>query len=60
MSMVDVSTPSSRTVPEERAPGVIRCSPFRVRTNVVLPQPDGPMMAVTLFFGMRAETSNRT
>ena len=39
---------SSITLPCIRAPGVTSCIRFRVRSTVVLPQPDGPMNAVTL------------
>jgi len=42
------STPSISTVPSTRAPGITSCIRFRVRRNVDLPQPDGPISAVTL------------
>src|SRR6476660_1829677 len=42
-----MSTPSRAMVPLTRAPGVSSCIRFRVRRNVDLPQPDGPMIAVT-------------
>jgi hypothetical protein len=32
---------------------------FMVRRKVDLPQPDGPMKAVTVLSGMSSETSNR-
>ena len=38
---------SSITLPSTRAPGITSCIRFRVRRNVDLPQPDGPMNAVT-------------
>src|ERR1043166_6642066 len=40
-------SPSSRTCPETRAPGTVSCMRLRQRMNVDLPQPDGPMIAVT-------------
>ena len=33
--------------PSTRAPGITSCMRFSVRRNVDLPQPDGPMNAVT-------------
>ena len=36
------------TSPSTRAPGMTSCMRLRVRRNVDLPQPDGPMNAVTL------------
>ena len=38
---------SSITLPSTRPPGVTSCIRFRVRRKVDLPQPDGPMKAVT-------------
>src|SRR5262245_15195920 len=38
---------SRSTSPATRAPGTVSCIRFRQRKNVLLPQPDGPMMAVT-------------
>ena len=38
---------SSITLPSTRPPGVTSCIRFRVRRSVDLPQPDGPMNAVT-------------
>ena len=38
---------SSSTLPSTRPPGVTSCMRLRVRRNVDLPQPDGPMKAVT-------------
>src|SRR5262245_1863106 len=40
-------TPSRLILPSTRAFGVSSCIRFRVRRKVDLPQPDGPMMAVT-------------
>ena len=42
------STSSSSTLPSERAPGISSCMRLTHRTMVDLPQPDGPMIAVTL------------
>ena len=41
------STPSIATVPWTYAPGITSCMRLRVRRKVDLPQPDGPMNAVT-------------
>ncbi len=41
------SSPSSSTLPSTRPPGVTSCMRLRVRRKVDLPQPDGPMKAVT-------------
>ncbi len=43
-----MSSPSSSTEPSTRAPGSTSCIRLRVRSTVDLPQPDGPMNAVTL------------
>jgi hypothetical protein len=37
------------TAPSTRAPGTMSFMRFNVRRNVDLPQPDGPMSAVTSF-----------
>ena len=44
---VDVGS-SSSTSPSARAPGISSCMRLMQRTSVDLPQPDGPMIAVTL------------
>ena len=44
-----MSTPSMRTVPSSRVPGMMSFIRFSVRRNVLLPQPDGPMNADTRF-----------
>ena len=44
--------PSMRTVPSTRAPAMMSFIRFSVRRNVLLPQPDGPMNAVTRFAEM--------
>ena len=41
--------PSIRTSPSTRVPGMMSFIRFNVRRNVLLPQPDGPMNAVTRF-----------
>src|SRR5258708_24286326 len=40
---------STSTPPAARAPGTSSCMRLRQRTKVDLPQPDGPIKAVTLF-----------
>ncbi|SKT89458.1 Uncharacterised protein [Mycobacteroides abscessus subsp. abscessus] len=52
-----MSAPSSSTEPSTRAPGVTSCIRLRVRSTVDLPQPDGPMKAVTLRGGTDSATS---
>src|SRR5436305_1324585 len=42
-----MSRPSNRTSPSTRAPGTVSCMRLRQRSSVDLPQPDGPMIAVT-------------
>src|SRR3954471_4111010 len=44
--------------PSTLAPGCTSCSRLRVRRNVLLPQPDGPMSAVMLLGSMTIETSS--
>ncbi len=41
------SCPSMSTLPSTRAPGMMSFMRLSVRRNVLLPQPDGPMKAVT-------------
>ena len=53
-----MSSPSSRTLPSTRAPGITSCIRLRVRSTVDLPQPDGPMNAVTLRGSIVIETSS--
>src|SRR6266849_3302227 len=50
-------TLSSRTSPITLAPGVSSCMRFRQRSSVLLPQPEGPMIAVTVCAGNRSDTS---
>src|SRR5688572_26976838 len=52
-----MSAPSRSTRPVARAPGIVSCMRFRHRKNVDLPQPDGPMTAVTLRSGIASVTS---
>src|SRR3954468_20043717 len=52
------STSSRLIVPSTRVPGCTSCMRFRVRRNVLLPHPDGPMSAVMLFGSMTIETSS--
>ena len=44
-----MSAPSIETDPSTRVPGMMSFIRFSVRRNVLLPQPDGPMNAVTTF-----------
>ena len=41
-----MSMPSSRTLPSTRALAITSCIRLSERRNVLLPQPDGPMIAV--------------
>src|SRR3989441_3407966 len=50
-------TLSSNTSPATLASGVSSCMRLRQRSSVLLPQPDGPMMAVTVCAGNRSDTS---
>ena len=43
------SVSSTITLPVARAPGISSCMRLMQRTSVDLPQPDGPISAVTLF-----------
>ena len=52
------STPSSSTVPSTRAPAMTSCIRFSERRNVDLPQPDGPISAVTERGSMTMLTSS--
>ena len=42
------SLPSSSRLPSTRAPGITSCMRLIERRNVDLPQPDGPISAVTV------------
>jgi len=44
--------------PSTRAPGMMSFIRFSVRRNVLLPQPDGPMNAVTMFGWILIEMSS--
>ena len=52
------STSSRVTLPSTRAPGMTSCMRFRVRRKVDLPQPEGPMKAVTVRGSMVIEMSS--
>ncbi len=55
-----MSSPASFTSPASDALGTSSCIRFRIRRNVDLPQPDGPISAVTRRAGMVSETRSRT
>ena len=48
---VDLGVAEGEARPVTTAPLVRSCSRLMARSNVVLPEPEGPMRAVTLFFG---------
>src|SRR5258706_15800043 len=52
-----MSCSCSSTLPSTRARGTVSCMRLRQRSRVDLPQPDGPMIAVTSFGGMSSVTS---
>src|SRR3954466_10059330 len=52
-----MSWSSNITVPSTRASGMVSCMRLRQRSRVDLPQPDGPMIAVTSFAGKSRFTS---
>ncbi|MNI13664.1 hypothetical protein D3C73_668980 [compost metagenome] len=54
-----MSPPSMSIRPVTRQPGMVSFMRFMVRRKVDLPQPDGPIRAVTVLSGMSRETSNR-
>ena len=56
-SMASMSSPSSSTSPSARALRTVSCMRFSVRRKVDLPQPEGPISAVTCFGGMARLTS---
>ena len=53
-----MSLPSIWTEPSTRVPGMMSFIRLSVRRNVLLPQPDGPMNAVTRFDGISMEMSS--
>ncbi len=53
-----MSSPSSWMLPSTRAVGIVSFMRFSVRRNVDLPQPEGPMNAVTYSVGISIETSS--
>ncbi len=52
-----MSSPSNRTSPVERAIGIVSFIRLMQRSKVDLPQPDGPMKAVTARSGISRSTS---
>ena len=54
-----MSSPSMSTRPSTRAPGMMSFMRFSERRNVLLPQPDGPMNAVTRLAWIRIEMPSR-
>src|SRR3990170_124670 len=52
-----MSTSSSSTLPVTQPPSDSSCIRFKHRKNVLLPHPDGPMIAVTVWAGNKIETS---
>src|SRR5207244_4457536 len=54
-----MSSPSSRILPSTLAPGTTSCVRLMARRNVDLPQPDGPIIAVTCLGSMAMLTSAR-
>src|SRR2546429_1396910 len=54
------SAPSSSTDPVTQPPSDSSCMRFRQRRKVLLPQPDGPITAVTVCAGNRMDTSFTT
>src|SRR5690242_320180 len=52
-----MSAPSSSTDPVDQPPSDSSCMRLRHRRKVLLPHPDGPMMAVTVFVGKKSEVS---
>src|ERR1700751_2705231 len=55
-----MSTPSSLIDPERDAPGTNSCRRVKIRRNVDLPQPEGPIRAVTMPGSIVRETRSRT
>src|SRR5258708_39533109 len=55
-----MSAPSSNTEPVTQPPSESSCMRLRQRRNVVLPQPEGPITAVTVCAGNRSDTSFTT
>src|SRR5207249_5799895 len=53
----NTETPSSRMSPAWRVCGISSFNRFTERKNVLLPQPDGPISAVTARRGMATVTS---
>src|SRR5215510_10070053 len=52
-----MSVPSSKTDPVDQPLSDSSCMRLRQRRNVLLPHPDGPIIAVTVFVGKKTEVS---
>ena len=50
------SRSANRISPSVRTPGIMSFMRLNERSSVLLPQPEGPMIAVTLVFGISSET----
>src|SRR2546430_826123 len=55
-----MSAPLRRTSPAILAEATVSCMRLRIRMNVDLPQPDGPISAVTVASGMERQTRSST
>jgi hypothetical protein len=55
-----MSSPLRRTSPAIFAEAMVSCIRLRIRMNVDLPQPDGPISAVTVASGMERQTRSST
>src|SRR5690242_19115556 len=55
-----MSSPSSSTWPVTQPPSDSSCMRFRQRRNVLLPHPDGPSTAVTVWAPNKSDTSFTT
>src|SRR3989442_14808610 len=55
-----MSSPWSSTLPVIQPPSDSSCMRLRQRRNVVLPHPDGPISAVTVWVGNKIDTSLTT
>ena len=58
-SVPRTSSPSSRILPSARAPGISSCMRLMHRTTVDLPEPDGPIIAVT-WLGAKSRVTSLT
>src|SRR2546421_10074109 len=55
-----MSSPFSRTSPAIFAEGIVSCMRLRIRMNVDLPHPEGPINAVTVACGIGSDTRSST